>query len=80
MELEILKAIPSGGTLIVFVGVVILFLRSSSVQTAQFQAQIQNLTDSVLRVSTETTRAITELTSAVRELQLRDYNNSQPPK
>jgi hypothetical protein len=81
LESELIKAIPNGGQLVVFVIVVVVFLRQMQAVTTSFQAQIQAstsafqtqiqaLTDNVVSIAKDTSRAIGELTTAVRALEV----------
>ncbi len=71
METELIKAIPSGGSLVIFVIVVMILTRQNQQVVAAFQQQIQNLTDTIFKVQMDTSKALNELTTAVRELQIR---------
>jgi uncharacterized protein YoxC len=79
MEVELIKALPGSGQLVVFVVVVIIFLRQMQTITQAFQVQISSLTDNVFRVSRETSEALTELAAAVRDLQGKVENNKSRP-
>lgn len=71
MESELIKAIPGGGPLVVFVVIVMILTRQNQQAVAAFQSQIQGLTDTVFKIQLDMSKALNELTTAVRELQLK---------
>lgn len=53
-----------------------IFLRYLQAVTAAFQEQIKALTDTIFKVQMDTSKALGELTAAVRELQVKTRGGS----
>lgn len=70
MESELIKAIPNGGQLVVFLIVVVIFLRQMQTITASFQTQVKDLTDTIFKISQDTSKAVNDLTTAVKALEV----------
>lgn len=79
MEVELLKNLSGGGAVLALIAVIILFLKDREAYNNKtenlinsFQTQITTLTNQVIEVSRDTTKALTALEDAVRNLQNRD--------
>jgi hypothetical protein len=85
-EVDLIKALPGGGTIAAFIVIVILFLRHQEMIDARveamsntFAAQIKEYVADMLRVSQESAAATKGLEDAIRELgmQLKDQRRSR---
>jgi hypothetical protein len=77
-DVELLKLLPGGGTIVAFIIVVVLFLRHQEridarvdTMTKLFSDNISTLTGKLVQISQDTTAALKGLAEAVRDLRER---------
>jgi hypothetical protein len=70
LESELIKALPNGGSLVIFVLVVMILTRQNQAAITAFQDQIKSLTDNLFGLAKDTQKALGDLTTAVKALEV----------